>query len=441
MEVIQYLKEERVPRRRLPLPLGEFELRDNVLYHLRHLPEGLVKQLVIPRELRSVALEHTHSAPTAAHPGVFRTYHRLRDMYYFPNMLASTKDFVKCCGPCQRRKGAQYRNTPLRRYPDVVIPLQRVSVDLLQVAPSSRHFKYIFTAIDHCTRYITLVPLKTKTASEVAKALINKLILVLGPPQVIQSDNGREFRNEDWASVCQIIKAKTQFTIAYHPQSNGMVERTNRIVKDSLACSCEADPNRWDESVPYVQFALNTAIHRSIMNQPLHLLTGSLPNYPIGLTNQVELADGVAADFHRRLEEARQAALHASHSAQDGWARHYNKKIRHRFEPEVGALVLVKHHPRAAASPRYVLRPRWVGPFRLVKCLGPVSWLAKPLADPDMEKIVHTNQMKPYHLYGELDLPEYPDDDGLALDPPQFLDDLAVPEEPPEEGLRGPDEM
>lgn len=62
------------------------------------------------------------------------------------------------------------------------------------------------------------------------------------------------------------------------------MERTKLIVKDCLACSCEVDPNRWDESVL--------------------ALTGTLPPYP-GLTNQVELADGVAADFHRRLEEAR----------------------------------------------------------------------------------------------------------------------------------------
>lgn len=103
-EVIEYLRERRASRRRLPFLLDEFELQEGLLYYNRVLPESIIQQLVISRSLQGKVLEFARSDRSAANAGIFRTYCSLRDRYYFPQMLS-----VQTCSECQRRKGVVSR--------------------------------------------------------------------------------------------------------------------------------------------------------------------------------------------------------------------------------------------------------------------------------------------------------------------------------------------
>ncbi|XP_063603145.1 uncharacterized protein LOC134779088 [Penaeus indicus] len=93
--------------------------------------------------------------------------------------------------------------------------------------------------------------------------------------------------------------------VAFHPQANGMIERTNRVVKNALATLLEASPLEWDELLPYVRFAMDSAIHRSVGDQPLYLLTGHVGTYPVGNSNYEETDHEAAQSFAARLRRAR----------------------------------------------------------------------------------------------------------------------------------------
>lgn len=82
-----------------------------------------------------------------------------------------------------------------------------------------------------------------------------------------------------------MLSIRLVFTIAYHPQSNGMVERTNRVVKDALYSLIEHKPKSWPSFLSQVRLAINSAIHRSTGEQPLYLLTGRHAHFPVGITN------------------------------------------------------------------------------------------------------------------------------------------------------------
>nr|XP_027235388.1 uncharacterized protein LOC113826699 [Penaeus vannamei] len=188
---IEYLEERNLPRRRLPLTLEEFELRDGVLYHVRHLPDRVLHQLVVPKILRGSAMHLAHSSATAGHPGVYRTYCKLRDYFYFPNMLAAVKEYVGTCRSCQKRKGMAYR-APLAAAPQASYPLERVSADLMELEVTSQGNRYVLAFIDQLTRCIQLIPLPSKDAETVADAFINQFVTVFGPPRLLQTDNSRE---------------------------------------------------------------------------------------------------------------------------------------------------------------------------------------------------------------------------------------------------------
>ena len=171
-------------------------------------------------------------------------------------------------------------------------PLDRVGADLIDLHTSHSGNRYVLVIVDHLSRYTSLIALPTKESSTVAKAFVNRFVTVFGPPKVLVSDQGQEFNGKIFREVCKILETTSAFTTAYHPQANGMTERTNRTVKDMLAILAAHDPNSWDEQLPYVQLALNTAIHQSINTQPLLLFTGHSCNFPSGLLNRHNVAYG-----------------------------------------------------------------------------------------------------------------------------------------------------
>ncbi|XP_037804875.1 uncharacterized protein K02A2.6-like [Penaeus monodon] len=190
-----------------------------------------------------------HAGATAGYPGVYRTYCKLRDYFYFPNMLATVKEYVGTCRSCQKCKGMPYR-APLAAAPQASYLLERVSADLMELEVTSQGNKYVLAFIDQLTRYVQLIPLPSKDAETVADAFINQFVTVFGPPRLLQKNNGREFKHNLFKRVCELASVQTSFTTAFHPQANGMIERTNREVKNALATLLEASPLEWDELLP-----------------------------------------------------------------------------------------------------------------------------------------------------------------------------------------------
>jgi len=401
-EIIAYLRERRPPRRRLPLPLEEFEMRDGLLYHTRLLNGRILQQLVIPRALREEALKQAHGSEDAAHPGIFRTYCKLRDQYYFPQMLATVRKYVASCQACQRRKGVAGR-APLAALPEVTQPLERVSADLIDMAGSSSGHRYLLVIIDHYTRYLQLIPLFSKEANNVADAFIEHFVTLFGPPRTILTDNGLEFANRLFRQVCEVLKVKTKYVTRYHPQANGMVERANRVVKDALSILAEQHPDDWVKLIPHVRLALNTAVHRSINETPLYLLLGRDNYFPTALTNFQEADEDAARLLQGQLREARETAVQTSRNTRERWTQDYNRRARGRFKPEVGDLVLIRvFHPEMRRH-RSRLGPRWRGPVRVLKQIGPVTYIVRDPISAHKELRCHVNQLRKYIVREEFE--------------------------------------
>ena len=246
--------------------------------------------------------------------------------------------------------------------------------------------------------------MRDRTAKTVATAIIDKFVTVYGPPQALQTDGGGEFDNDLLHEVCQALKTDFSLTLPYNPMSNGMVERTNRVVKEALTSLCARSPSKWDEALPQVRFALNTSVHRSVMEQPLYLFQGHHVDMPVGLTKRPIYSDDTPPILRERLALAWDAAKDATREARQVWSHDYNKKVKRNLELKEGTLVLLKTNVRSNA-----LSPRWYGPARIVKKLGPVSFLVQELYADAPEKKIHVNQLKIFRTMDELTTPQ---DDG-----------------------------
>ena len=415
-EVIGYLEGGKLPKSRTSSPLDEFEVSEGILYHVKPLPDRILKRVVVPRQLYASALRLAHNSPLATHPGIFRTYSKLKGMFYFSNMLSQTKKYVKQCDTCQRRKGPATRNALLASPPEVSRPLEKVSADLITLPLTSKRNKYVLVLVDNLSRYVELIALRNRTAETVARAIVDKFITVYGPPLYLQTDGGGEFDNDLLHDVCTALNTDFRLTIAYNPQSNGVVERTNRVVKEALTALCASTPSQWDEVLPQVRFALNTSVHRSVVDQPIYLFQGRHVDLPVGLTNHPEYSDDTPAVLRERLSLAWDAAKEATRKAREKWTTDYNKKVRRKLELKEGTLVLLKTAVRSNA-----LSPRWYGPARIEKKLGPVSFLVRELYDTAPARKIHANQLKIFYPSDELTTPHDPVDPD---DAPQDSDDL-----------------
>ena len=158
----------------------------------------------------------------------------------------------------------------------IPIPQQRFShihVDLVgPLAPSAQH-THLLTIIDRTSRWPEAIPLTSTTADACATALIHHWIACFGVPTTITSDRGPQFTSALWHRLCTQLHIQHRPTTAYHPQSNGLVERFHRRLKDALRARAAAAD--WFHHLPWVLLSIRTTPAAASNISPAHSLYGA----------------------------------------------------------------------------------------------------------------------------------------------------------------------
>ncbi len=89
----------------------------------------------------------------------------------------------------------------------------------------------------------------------------------IGVPAVITSDCGTHFTSSLWAALCSLLNIQHSQTSAYHPQSNEMVERFHRRLKDALRARCTVA--NWVDHLPWILLGLRAAAREDDVPPPL----------------------------------------------------------------------------------------------------------------------------------------------------------------------------
>ena len=148
----------------------------------------------------------------------------------------------------------------------------KVSVDLIVELPTSHyHNKNILVMVDHLTGWPIAKAIPNKEPTTVANAIFEKLILEHGTPEVLLSDNGKEFTNDTFAYVCQEFNIEQYFTSPYTPRSNGKMENFNKFLKASIRRLCQEDTTAWDQVLDQILF-----VYRAVLTHPMGEATYTL---------------------------------------------------------------------------------------------------------------------------------------------------------------------
>jgi hypothetical protein len=153
---------------------------------------------------------------------------------------------------------------------------------------------------------------------------------VYGPPVSSLTDNGPQFTAKFFQAVCAELGIQKFFTTAYHPQTNGQVERYNRTILASFRGYVAARQDDWDDFTSAVTFAYNCRVHSSIGLHPFELALSRPPrtlSLQASPRSQELTLETEKKDFLERLKTLRLSANQNLHKAQTRYKRNYGRGI------------------------------------------------------------------------------------------------------------------
>lgn len=369
--------------------------------------KSVLHQVIVPHALKETVLQMLHGNPVSGHLSADKVLKRAQQLCYWPFMSRDIKIWCQQCIPCDARRSP----TPHQRAPLKTIvatePFQKVAADILELPITSRGNRYVLVVQDYFSKYVNLYAIPDQCSKTVAKCLFENFICEHGIPEMLHTDQGRQFESDLLKHLCELLGIRKTRTSPYHPQCDGMVERFNRTLIDQLAKTLLQQPGEWDDCLNQVALAYNTSPHSTTGFTPFFLTHGHEARMPANmlLPNNTPSSStpGSPADYVAQLTQKLQSAFSSAAWNRD-WAhnqqkRQYDKSVKHTpYAP--GDLVWL-NDPTTA---RQKLAPHWKGPFEILECLGSdadspgVTYRIHYLLDQsDKSQIVHYNRLRSYH--------------------------------------------
>ncbi|GJU86290.1 putative reverse transcriptase domain-containing protein [Tanacetum coccineum] len=261
-------------------------------------------------------MDEAHTSRYSIHPGADKMYHDLRDLYWWPGMKRDVVEYVSRCLTCSKIKAKHQKLSGLLQQPDIPEwKWEKITMDLVTKLPrSSGGYDAIWFIVDRLTKPAHFLPIHEDYKTEkLARIYINEILARHG----------------------EALGTKLHMSTTYHPETDGQSEHTIQTLEDMLRACVMDFGGSWDAYLPLVEFSYNNSYHASIK----------------------------CASFEALSRQ-----------------KSYADKRRKPLEFKVGYRVLLKVSPWKGVvrfGKKGKLAPRYVGPFKIVECVGLVAYRLK----------------------------------------------------------------
>jgi hypothetical protein len=244
------------------------------------------KRICVPeiKEISESILCEAHDSAYSIHPESTKMYHDLKSRYWWYGMKRVIAEYVALCDNCQRVKAERQR--PARLLQPLKIPewkWEEISMDFIVGLPKTQSgYDSVWVIIDHLSKVAHFIPVKTTyKGSKLAELYIARIVCVHGVHKNIVFDRGTQFTSKFWEKLHESMDTKLNFSLAYHPQTDGQTERVNQILEDMLRACALKDNQSWDKCLPYDEFSYNNSYQESIKMTPFEFLYGRKYKTPL----------------------------------------------------------------------------------------------------------------------------------------------------------------
>ena len=230
---------------------------------------------LLPPQFRRAVFNHLHSL---SHPGAKATILLLTRSYVWPGIRKDVRRWCRECVLCAASKIQTHYKAPLEPLPTPEVKFAFVHVDIVGPLPHCQGYTHVLTCIDRATRWVEVFPLRDITAETCTQEFIAGWVSRFGVPLDIVSDRGGQFVSRMWAAMAASLGSTTHSTNAFHPQSNGLVERFHRSLKAAL--KARLDDQNWVAELPWVLLGLRSSPKEDLGCSPAELVFGTPPLLP-----------------------------------------------------------------------------------------------------------------------------------------------------------------
>ncbi|KAK4509718.1 uncharacterized protein ATC70_007020 [Mucor velutinosus] len=228
-----------------------------------------VAYIAPPDNERDQLLRETHEFGHFGAASIVKKLHE--EGIHWTGLYDDAKAICQSCMECARHNVVQKGYHELR---NVVAygPFDHIGIDFLgPLTPTNNGNIYILVVYDICTRFIITRALPNKQTDTVARALTT-IFGDFGVVQILQSDNGREFKSALMSEIGKALGINQRYSTAFHARGNGASESDVKNILNALRKMVSEHIYDWDSVLPGTQLAINTKIRYRTESAPFQLM-------------------------------------------------------------------------------------------------------------------------------------------------------------------------
>ena len=182
-------------------------------------------------------------------------------------------------------------------------------MDFMGPFPPSFGNLYIFIAIDYLFKWVETIPTHTNDVSAVAKFLRTHIFTRFGSPCALITNGGTHFCNKMVDKFLQKYGVRHRTSLAYHPQTNGQAEVSNREIKSILEKTVNSSRMDWSKKIDNALWAYRTAFKTPLGMSPFRIVYGKACHLLVELEHRAYWATRMLNTDNKLAKEKRMLQL------------------------------------------------------------------------------------------------------------------------------------
>lgn len=235
--------------------------------------DKVIRRCVPDYEIESI-LHHAHASQVGEHFGPQRTARKVLDLgFYWPTIFKDAYETYQTCKECQMSGTTITCKSEMPQQPMLFCEVFDVwGIDFMGPFSISFGFLCILLVIDYVSQWVEVIPTRTNDSRVVLDFSRSNIFCRFRIPRAIISDQGTHFCNRAMEALLQKYGVVHKISTAYHPQTNGIVEISNREIKQILEKMVLPNRKEWSRHLEDALWAQRITFKTLIGMSPYRLV-------------------------------------------------------------------------------------------------------------------------------------------------------------------------